>query len=569
MTTNTLKMPVYSKRYLESTRDLTPEIREDLQKVQDSLSDIKRLTSLYHLLRRPHALGIRNNDSIENIKDLSMKEVGHALISQIEVERLFPLINNLTINGTGSSTGIIVLLNNNDELVLKASEGIANHIASNTSFKINDNIFKWVIQYGNSLIINDINKDPRFKQNHSDWILGKTILCVPIKTQGKVVGIISVSNKKSGDFYETDDVRFLETIAAYTSIAIGHSHLSESLKKGNTLEQLTLNYYDENNKYLPATLRSIKAGAFAGCDLYLQTVVNNEIKHLLYCKGFKLLEDERKESFVRKNINRIYVAKNGTEQYLRYMETNMEQFVHDETVELHERAHILYDIASNIIKDTHKNANINVIIERVRDWTTAISDFVLMNQRKHSYLIKALKYNGKIFNHSANMAILGILFGYYLGYSKKELAAIGTGILLHDIGITCLNTNTITEENQEKLSKHEKETFKKHAELGFMLLSKNNSVPKEACLIAKQHHEQFDGKGYPEGMSGKEIHPYSRITRILDEYELQMSKDSLYEQNSAFKVLQHMVGKMDGSFDNDLLKKFISFLNTFTNGTSL
>ncbi len=569
MTMNMLKMPVYIKRYAESSKDLNPEIRKDLKNVQESLSDIKRLTSLSHLLRHPDAMGMRNNDSIANIKDLNVKEVGHALISQIEVDRLFPLMNNLTINGTGSATGIIVLINSDNELLLKASEGIANHIASNTSFRINDNILKWVIKNGNPLIVNDINKDPRFKQAQSDWILGKTILCVPIKTKEKVVGIISVSNKKSGDVYGADDVRFLETIAAYAAIAIGNSHLSESLKNGNALEQLTLNYYDEKNRYLPATLRSIKSGAFAGCDLYLQTIVNNEAKHLLYCKGFKLLEDERKESFVKKNINRIYVAKNGTEQYLRYMETNMEQFVRDETVSLRERAHMLYDIASNIIKDAHKNVDINVIIERVRDWTTTLSDFVLVNQDKHTHLIKVLKYNGKVFNHSANMAILGTLFGHYLGYSKKELAILGTGILLHDIGATCLNTNTIEEETHEKLSKQEKETYQKHAEFGFFLLSKNTLVPEEACLIARQHHEQFNGKGYPEGIIGEKIHPYSRITHLLDEYELQMSTDSQYEQNPAFKVLQHMVGKMDGSFDNDILKKFISFLNTSINGISL
>ncbi|MCF6149831.1 MAG: GAF domain-containing protein [Candidatus Kuenenia sp.] len=569
MTTNTLKMPVYHKRYLESTKDLNPEIQKDLQKVQDSLSDIKRLTSLYHLLQRPRSLSIRNNDSITNIKNLSIKEVGHALISQIEVDRLFPLINNLTINGTGSTAGIIALINNDNELLLKTSEGIANHSTGNTSLKINDSILKWAIKHGTTLVVNDINKDPRFKQSQSNWILGKTILCVPIKTKGKVAGIISVSNKKAGNVYGTDDARFLETIAAYTSIAIGNSHLSESVKGGNTLEQLTLNYYNENNKYLPATLRSIKAGAFAGCDLYLQTIVNNEVKHLLYCKGFKLLEDERKESFVRKNINRIYVAKNGTEQYLRYMETNMGQFVHDGTVELQERAHILYDIASNIINDAHKNTNINIIAERAREWTTTMLDFVVINQESHSHFIRTLKYNGKVFNHSVNMAILGILFGYYLGYSKKDLAILGAGILLHDIGFTCLNTNTIIEENVENLSKQEKETFKKHAELGYFLLSKNNIVPKEACLIAKQHHEQFNGKGYPEGMFGEEIHLYSRITHILDEYELQMSRDSLYEQNSAFKVLQYMVGKMDGSFDNDILKKFISFLNASVNGISL
>jgi len=61
-------------------------------------------------------------------------------------------------------------------------------------------------------------------------------------------------------------------------------------------------------------------------------------------------------------------------------------------------------------------------------------------------------------------------------------------------------------------------------------------------------------------LKGEEIHYYSRITRILDEFEIRMSKNTANDSNGAFNVLQNMVKGMEGSFDKEILKKFIDFL---------
>ena len=60
-------------------------------------------------------------------------------------------------------------------------------------------------------------------------------------------------------------------------------------------------------------------------------------------------------------------------------------------------------------------------------------------------------------------------------------------------------------------------------------------------------------------MKAEEIHYYSRITRILDEFEIRMSKNTANDSNAAFNVLQKMVKEMAGSFDKEILKKFIDF----------
>src|SRR3989339_1712727 len=541
-----------------TTNLLTQTVREDLKIVQDTLNNIRCLDKLYYLFHHPRSTDKLMDETYDSLKELNLKEIGHALTSVLDLERVFPLVNNITVCGTGSLSGIIVLVNG-DEVQLKAAKGLPSHVANDAIFKVGDGAIGWVVKCGKSLVIDDIEKDLRFNKQQFQWYLGKTVLCVPIRARGRVVGVISVNSKKSGDSYTENDVRFLETIAAYVAIAIRNTDLYERLKNPSKLDHFTSTYHDKNNTYLPVTLRSIKTGAFAGCDLYLQTVVNDENKYLLYCKGNKLFDDERKESFVKKNINKIYVAKNGNVQYLRYMETNLEQVVRDETATLHERIHIVHEVAINMMTDALKDLSIGITVERARDWTTVALDFMLKDKEVYSHLMEMLTYDENVMRHSVNTAILGLLFGYYLEMPANDLLTLGTGLLLHDIG-KAKTDHYMMKKDMEELTKEEREQMRKHTDLGFILLSNSGNLGRDACLIAKQHHERYDGKGYPESLKGEEIHYYSRITRILDEFEIRMSRITGNGLNSAFNVLQNMVKGMEGSFDKEILKKFIDFL---------
>jgi HD-GYP domain-containing protein (c-di-GMP phosphodiesterase class II) len=501
------------------------------------------------------------DDLNDNSEELNLREIGHALISVLDLEKLFPLVNNLTINGTGSLTGIVALIIG-DEVHVKASMGQPSFVVKNVPFKIGEDPIGWVAKNGESIVVSDIDKDKRFNKQQFRLYFGKTLLCVPIKAQDRIIGVIIV-NKRLGEIYTHNDVQFLETIASYISVAIKDSDLYAKLKSSNKIDQLAIDYYDKNNKYLPVTLRSIKTGAFSECDLYLQTVVNDEFKYLLYCKGSRLFGDERKESFIKKNINKIYVAKNGKAQYLRYMEANLEQIVNDEMTAMHEKVQIVYEVATNMLIDTLKGSNISVTVERGRDWATVVVDFMLRDKEFYSHLIKVLAYDGNVLSHSVNTAVMGLLFGYYLGISASELLSLGTGLLFHDIGKIRIDEHTI-KKDYEKLTKEERELLRKHPDMGFVLLVNSGNVAREACLIAKQHHEQYNGKGYPEGLKGEEIHYYSRITSILDEFETGLSKTTDNDVNSAFRVLQIMVERMEGNFDKEILKKFIDFMRFST-----
>ncbi|MEK7852658.1 MAG: HD domain-containing phosphohydrolase, partial [Planctomycetota bacterium] len=167
-----------------------------------------------------------------------------------------------------------------------------------------------------------------------------------------------------------------------------------------------------------------------------------------------------------------------------------------------------------------------------------------------------------VLKYPVNVAILGLLFGYYMAIQPNDLMALGIGLLLQDIGKTALGNYWV--KSAEKLTKEEMEQMRKHPDMGYIILSKRGSLPMEACFIAKQHHEQFNGNGYPEGLKGDEIHYYSRISRIVSEFIQQMSRIDKNHEKPVFQALQRMVKEMEGHFDKEILKKFIGFMHVST-----
>ncbi|MCS7464637.1 HD-GYP domain-containing protein [Paenibacillus doosanensis] len=125
--------------------------------------------------------------------------------------------------------------------------------------------------------------------------------------------------------------------------------------------------------------------------------------------------------------------------------------------------------------------------------------------------------NNYLYQHSLNVCIYATMLGMAYGYGRDELATIGLGGLLHDIGKTKINPDIIKKAGP--LSAEEKAEVQKHAEFGFKLLKDEPNIPLLAAHCAFQHHERLDGSGYPRGIKDNEIHEYAKWIAIVDSYD--------------------------------------------------
>ncbi len=156
--------------------------------------------------------------------------------------------------------------------------------------------------------------------------------------------------------------------------------------------------------------------------------------------------------------------------------------------------------------------------------------------------------------HSMRVSRYSALIAKALGWDAEKIENLRYAALLHDIGNIGVPENVLN--NPKELTEHEYDIIKTHASIGAEMLSSKTLV-KGAEEVAKQHHEYFDGTGYPEGLSGENISVEARIVAIADAFDAMNSNRVYRRAFSADHIKKEMLDKKGTQFDPYLLDVFM------------
>jgi putative nucleotidyltransferase with HDIG domain len=313
-------------------------------------------------------------------------------------------------------------------------------------------------------------------------------------------------------------------------------------------------------EYLPITLNSLRSDTIINCNVYLLASVNGANRYILYCKGDTVFENQKRELLVKKNINRLFISRDERRNYFEYLELNFQNIMSDEKIPPAERAQIVHDTASNLVKDVFKNPETGNI-ERAKRFAYNMVDYVLKDGRASFSLLRIAKHEYYTYTHSVNVAALGTLFAKNLGFSENVLRPFCTGTLLHDLGKVRINPAILNKKG--RLSEEEFEEVKKHPEIGVKILKEMGSGLKDEYIIMLQHHENCDGTGYPYGLKRDEIHSAGRIARIIDIYDALTTKRAYSYAQTPYDAVKMIKDRMLDTVDRVLFKQFIRFLGGY------
>ena len=102
--------------------------------------------------------------------------------------------------------------------------------------------------------------------------------------------------------------------------------------------------------------------------------------------------------------------------------------------------------------------------------------------------------------------------------------------------------------------------MKRHPQFGLMILNQNPNITDAMKAACFEHHESWAGNGYPQQISGNEIHPFARIVAITDTYDAMTTQRSYNVPMKPFDAVQMMKEKLAGRYDPEMLKAMHSVL---------
>lgn len=169
------------------------------------------------------------------------------------------------------------------------------------------------------------------------------------------------------------------------------------------------------------------------------------------------------------------------------------------------------------------------------------------------------------FQHSVNVCLLSLLAGRRLNLPEDELKKLGLGAMLHDVGKVMVPAAILKKPGP--LDQEEFQLMRKHPRLGQLLLDHNSQLNPDAASIAAQHHERFDGTGYPYGLKGSEMHPFARLAAICDVFDA-LTSDRVYRPRyQPHEAVEYIMGAGGTHFDYDMVQAFTRCVAMYPLGT--
>jgi HD-GYP domain-containing protein (c-di-GMP phosphodiesterase class II) len=282
-------------------------------------------------------------------------------------------------------------------------------------------------------------------------------------------------------------------------------------------------------------------------DLYL--LVN--AKPVLFRKRGDLLTEERVK-LLRTHGGNVFLVPN--DQRGLYLQS-LKDIIKDPSTPTDLKAKMIKETAFIHVDDLFNKEHIAPVIEEARGLVEEMVSFVSTDVNAVVSLLRLSVHDYYTYNHCVDVAVYSILLAKKLfGDSPALLMKAGLGGLLHDIGKRKVRWDIINKTSP--LSPEEWAEIKGHPTFGRDIVADIETIPIETKLVVYEHHENFDGTGYPQAIEGDEISKLARIVTIADVFDALTTDRSYHKAVTPNEALTTMFGMQPGKFDPNIFKFF-------------
>ncbi len=188
-----------------------------------------------------------------------------------------------------------------------------------------------------------------------------------------------------------------------------------------------------------------------------------------------------------------------------------------DSIPLAARAGALSEVVRDVLQSAFSKDDLDQTVTAAGKMGLLAADIVSHDEFAAGDLFQVLHHDYATFTHSANVAFYCAVLAAELGYGRTEIERITTGGLLHDLGKLEIDEDILCKPG--RLDETEFRKVRMHPLLGFKRMAHRKDLCEGQLMMAYQHHERLDGKGYPVGCVENDIHSWAKLCSVVDVFE--------------------------------------------------
>lgn len=207
----------------------------------------------------------------------------------------------------------------------------------------------------------------------------------------------------------------------------------------------------------------------------------------------------------------------------------------------------------------------DIDLQGTREITGLVVQSVIRNPDAMVWLSRVRDKDAYSYHHAFRCAIWGTVFGRHLGISQTALESLALGLTLMDVGKAKLPDGLISKNGM--LTPAERIELRRHVGYSLEILGAMPGIPAQVMQMVAEHHERFDGSGYPHRLAGKAISPLGKIAGLVDTYDAMISERPYARALTSVEAVSRLYELRNTEFQAQLVEEFIQAIGVYPTGT--
>ncbi|MBF0363937.1 MAG: HD domain-containing protein [Oligoflexia bacterium] len=298
----------------------------------------------------------------------------------------------------------------------------------------------------------------------------------------------------------------------------------------------------DTTDYFPVPMKQLILDSDISFNLFLYLQLNNKMLQVM--KKGDLLTKKRLDDLFNKNIHVVFILKSDKEDFYKYKAKSFSAVILDEKCSQEKKIEQIKVYTKETIQGLSEVTNLEESVQIMENCSGVTKQIVsdVANKgfaKAFDDITKMIKTGSGLMVHSANVSSLSVIFGMLMNIIEpKELEDLAMGGLLHDLGLSKCDGAIVEKylKNEHNMPEAEWSAFVEHPMYAMeMLKSRSSTLSKNVLDIVFQHHENFDGTGFPRRIKNMQINYLAKIVRIANDFDIvyrELAAQQKYDQMS-------------------------------------